>query len=201
MGLPVSVDYCRLNSVTVKDSYPLPRIDDSINALSGSSWFSTLDLASGYWQVEVDEKDRPKRAFTAGSGLYQFAVMPFGLCNAPATFERLMERVLSGLPWEVCLLYLDDINDDRLKQVLSQAPVLAYPTSEGAFALDTDASNTGIGAVLSQKQGEEEKVIAYFSRSLTKSERQYCVTSKELLALVAAVRHFHHYVYGRHFKV
>ena len=89
----------------------------------------------------------------------------------------------------------------QLKQVLAQTPVLASPTSEGAFILDTDASNTGIGAVLSQKQGEEEKVIAYFSRSLTKSEQQYCVTRKELLALVTAVRHFHHYVYGRHFKV
>ena len=93
----------------MKDSYPLPHIDDSIDALSGSCWFSTLDLASDYWQVEVEERDRPKTAFTTGSGLYQFTVMPFGLCNAPSTFERLMERVLSGLPWEVCLLYLDDI--------------------------------------------------------------------------------------------
>ena len=311
------VDYRKLNSATVKDSYPLPRIDDSIDALSGSCWFSTLDLASGYWQVGVEERDRPKTAFSTGSGLYQFTVMPFGLCNAPATFERLMERVLSGLPWEVCLLYLDDIivhaktfkaeleqlrsvfgrlreaglklspkkchlfkkpvvflghvvseegvstdpekikavcewptptsastlhsflglcsyycrfvrgfaniaaplhrltekdkafvwthecdvEFHRLKQVMSQAPVLAYPTLEGAFVLDTDASNTGIGAVLSQTQGREERVIAYFSRSLAKSERQYCVTRNELLALVTAVRHFHHYVYGRHFKM
>ena len=73
------VDYRRLNSMTVKDSYPLPRVDDSIDALSGSCWFSTLDLASGYWKVEVEEKDRPKTAFTTGSGLYQFTVMPFGL--------------------------------------------------------------------------------------------------------------------------
>lgn len=84
---------------------------------------------------------------------------------------------------------------------MSQAPVLAYPTSEDAFVLDTDASNTGIGAVLSQKQEGEERVIAYFSRCLTRSEWQYCVTRKELLALVTAVRHFHHYVCGRHFKV
>lgn len=89
----------------------------------------------------------------------------------------------------------------RLKQALSQAPVVAYPTSEGAFVLDTDASNMGIGAVLSQKQGGEEKVIAYFSRCLTKFERQYCVTRKEFVALVTAVSHFHHYVYGRHFMV
>ena len=93
----------------MKDTYPLPHIGDSLATLSGSCWFSTLDLASGYWQVEVREEDRPKTAFTTGSGLYQFTVMPFELCNAPAPFERLMERVLSGLPWEVCLLYLDDI--------------------------------------------------------------------------------------------
>ena len=79
--------------------------------------------------------------------------------------------------------------------------MLAYPTSEGTFVLDTDASNTGIGAVLSQKQGEEEKIITSFSCSLTKSEPQYHVTRKELLALITAVRHFHHYVYGRHIKV
>ena len=103
------VDYRSLKSVTVKNSYPLPRIDDSIVAVSGSCWFSTLDLASGYWQVEVEEKDRPKTAFTTGSGLYQFTVMPFGLCNAPATFEWLVERVLIGIPWKLCLLYLDDI--------------------------------------------------------------------------------------------
>ena len=75
----------------MKDSYPLPHIGDSLDALSGSCWFSTLDLASGYWQLEVREEDRPKTAFTMGSGLYQFTVMPFGLCNVPATFERLME--------------------------------------------------------------------------------------------------------------
>ena len=103
------VDYWRLNSATVKDSYPLQRIDDSIDALSGSCWFSTLDLASGYWQVEFEKKDRLKTAFTMGSGLYQLTVMPFTLCNAPATFEQFMERVLSGLSWEVSLLYLDDI--------------------------------------------------------------------------------------------
>ena len=85
-----------------------------------------------------------------------------------------------------------DVTFHWLKQVMSQASVLVYPTSKCAFVLDTDASNTGIGAVLSQKQGGEERVIAYFSRSLTKSERQYCVTRKELLTLVTAVRHFDH---------
>lgn len=88
---------------------PLPRIDDSLDTLAGSKWFSTLDLASGYWQVEVHEDDRYKTAFVTHGGLYQLKVSPFGLCNAPATFERLMERVLRGLQWQTCLLYLDDI--------------------------------------------------------------------------------------------
>ena len=83
----------------------------------------------------------------------------------------------------------------------SQAPVLAYPTPDDTFVLDKDASYSGIGAVLSQIQKREEKVIAYFSRSLPKSEQRYCVPREELLALVASVRHFHHYLYGRHFKV
>ena len=91
------MNYRRLNSATRKDSYPLTRIDDSIDALTGACWFSTLDRASGYWQVEVEKKDRPTTAFITGSGLCQFTVMRFGLCNAPATFKRLMGRVLSGL--------------------------------------------------------------------------------------------------------
>ena len=103
------VHYHKLNDVMKKDSYPLPRIDTTLDAFAGSSWFSTLDLKSGYWHVELEEEDKEKTAFTAGTGLWQFMVMPFGLCNAPATFERLMEMVLVGLPWSVCLMYLDDI--------------------------------------------------------------------------------------------
>lgn len=103
------VDYRRLNNATIKDAYPLPKIDETLDHLSGARWFSTLDLSSGYWQVEVDPKDRPKTSFITKKGLNQFKVMPFGLCNAPATFERLMETVLCGLQWETCLIYLDNI--------------------------------------------------------------------------------------------
>ena len=103
------IDYRRLNDVTIKDAYPLPRIDQSLDQLSGAELFSCLDLNSGYWQVEVEECDRAKTAFASKQGLFKFKVMPFGLCNAPATFERLMETVLAGLNWQICLIYLDDI--------------------------------------------------------------------------------------------
>ena len=84
-------------------------MDDTLDTLVGSKFFTTLDLASGYWQVEVAPEDQPKTAFTTLDGLYQFKVMPFGLCNAPTTFQRLMDRVLSGLKWSSCLVYFDDI--------------------------------------------------------------------------------------------
>lgn len=311
------VDYRKLNEVTKKDSYPLPRIDDTIDTLSGAKWFSTLDLQSGYWQVEIEESDREKTAFSLGDGLWQFAVMPFGLCNAPATFERLMEHVLRGLHWKTCLVYLDDIIvmgksfDDhlkhleevfqriasaglqlnpkkcslfktqvtylghkvttegvqtdegkiksvrdwprptnvhevrsflglctyyrrfvpgfadvarslhnltrkncafvwhqdqekafqRLKELLCTAPMLAYPVPGKKFILDTDASAQGIGGVLSQVTDGQERVIGYYSRVLGKQELNYCVTRRELLAVVECVKHFHKYLYGQRFQL
>ena len=103
------IDFRKVNSVTRKDAYPLPRIDDTLDTLAGSKLFSTLDLKTGYWQVEMAEQDRAKTAFTTPEGLYEFKVLPFGLCNAPATFQRLMDRVLHGLKWHNCLVYIDDI--------------------------------------------------------------------------------------------
>ena len=103
------IDFRKVNAVTTRDAQPLPRIDDTLDLLGGASYFSTLDLASGYWQVEVDPLDREKTAFITPFGLHQFRVMPFGLSNAPATFQRLMEQVLAGLHWSTCLVYLDDI--------------------------------------------------------------------------------------------
>ena len=313
------IDYRLLNVATIKDAYPLPRIDETLDALSGARWFSTLDLASGYWQVGLDTDAREKSSFLAGGGLYAWNVMPFGLCNAPATFERLMDKVLSGLHWETLLVYLDDVivfgssvpeelarlkqvfhrlrqanlklkpkkchlfktkvsylghevSDmgistqtekteaiknwptptnvkevrsflglasyyrrfvkdfgsiakplhqltekhragrfewspacqnafDELKHRLTSAPILAYPCAEGEFILDTDASNDGIGGVLSQIQDGHERVIAYGSKVLSKSERNYCVTRRELLAVVTYLKHFKQYLYGRHVTV
>ena len=263
-------------------------MDTTVDAINGSCWFSTLDLKSGYWQVKMAENDKEKTAFTAGEGLWQFTVMPFGLANAPATFERLMEQILQGLPWTVCLVYLDDVvmhaktladefenlrtvfqrlrqaglklsprechlfhksvrylghvvsesgiavdpektiavsrwpeprnktevrsflglstyyrrfiphfadvarppqqltekdrelswteecqgSFENLKQLLTLTPILAYPNLTDEFCLDTDAFDYAIGAVLSQKQNGKERVVAYFSRTLTRSGKK-----------------------------
>ena len=103
------VDYRKLNSVTHKDAFPLPRIEDSLTSLTRAEWYTTLDLASGYWQVELEEGDKEKTAFTTPLGLFQFERMPFGLCNAPATFQRLMQRCLGNQLTESALVYLDDV--------------------------------------------------------------------------------------------
>lgn len=103
------VDYRKLNLITKRDVYPLPRIDDTLDKLRNAYFFSSLDLKSGYWQIEVDERDRKKTAFVTPDGLYEFKVLPFGLCSAPATFQRTINTVLSGLKWQSCLVYLDDV--------------------------------------------------------------------------------------------
>jgi hypothetical protein len=307
------IDYRRLNDVTIKDAYPLPRVDDCIDSLSGAKYFSSLDLNSGYWQVGMSDADKEKTAFATTMGLYQFTVMSFGLANAPSTFERLMENVLRGLQWEECLLYMDDIvvpcatvseglarlehiferlldanlkckpskcslfqkkikflghivSEDgistdpakieavltwptprdakevksflglcsyyrrfvkdfalkakplhkvsdksskfewsqecdesfqSLKTSLTSSPILGYPVPGSKFVLDTDASDIATGAVLSQIQNGTETVIAYYSKALNSHEKAYCVTRKELLAVINALKALHSYLYGQ----
>ena len=108
-SLRLCVDYRLLNSKTRKDAFPLPRIEESLDALSGAHWFSTLDLAAGYHQVPVTERDKAKTAFCTPFGLFEWNRMPFGLCNAPSTFQRLMERIFGDQHGQSLLLYLDDV--------------------------------------------------------------------------------------------
>ncbi len=309
------IDYRQLNSVSRKDAFPLPRIDETLDSLRGATWFSTLDLLSGYWQVGMTERAQQASAFVTRDGLFQWKVMPFGLCNAPATFERLMEAALRGLQWSSCLVYLDDVivfaksvpemidrldavleriensglklkprkcclfrrsvgflghvvsqdgiavdpdkisavkdwyppscvrevrafvgfasyyrrfvknfasiasplhtltktNVDfmwtkncqeafeKLKDCLSTAPVLTYPDMNQQFILDTDASNEGLGAVLSQQCREGERPVAFASRTLNDQEKNYCATRKELLGVIFGLKQYRHYLLGRTF--
>ena len=102
------IDYRAVNKVTKPDAMPIPRIDDTLAALQGAKYFTTMDAMSGFWQVPVKEGHIEKTAFLTVEGSYEFVRMPFGLRNAPACFQRLMNRVLAGLTWKTCLIYIDD---------------------------------------------------------------------------------------------
>ncbi|GFU01375.1 retrovirus-related Pol polyprotein from transposon 17.6 [Trichonephila clavipes] len=218
------VDYRRLNDITKKDSYPLPRIDDTLDTLAGNTWFSTLDLKSGYWQchllrrevaylghiisaegVRTDpDKISAVKDWNCPTDVHQLRGF-LGLCTYYRKFVKnfsTIARLLHKLT-EVKqkFIWTGDCNNafNKLKGALTSAPVLAYPKIGKQFILGTDASHESVGAVLSQEIDGQERVIAYFSKCLSKPERNYCVTRKELLAIVKAVEHFHPYLYGRRF--
>ncbi|UYV76933.1 K02A2.6-like [Cordylochernes scorpioides] len=199
------VDYRNLNSVTVKDQYPLPRIDDCFDSLHGARYFTSLDLCSGYWQVEVEEQDREKTAFITPDGLYQFNVLPFGLCNGPATFERLMDTVLRTHKWKICLCYLDDViifseelhsHLNRLKTILEclKTAGLTLNASKCRFAytelliLGDVVSNEGIAP-------DPEKIISIkkFPTPRTVKDR----FSKVALPLQILTRKNHSFAWGK----
>ena len=298
------VDYRRFNSLTIKDAYPLPRIYDSLRLLGNQQWFSTMDLASVYWHVSMSPEAKRKAAFVTNEGLFQFRMMPFGLCNAPATFERLMDRVLCGMRWSRCLVYLDDVISfgtyipealarleevlyrlsdfglqlkakkctfmqtevaflghivgrtglacdpakisavrnqhapdkvkavrqfvgfvryyrrfvkdfaglaeplvaltrkgppfvwadrqqvafEALKACLISAPILGFPTEDGRFLLDPDASLFAMWGVLIQ--GDREVVIAFAIRRLRLSQGRYCTMHREMLVALVMCTHF-----------
>ncbi|GJR39046.1 putative reverse transcriptase domain-containing protein, partial [Tanacetum coccineum] len=191
------IDYRELNKLTVKNRYPLSRIDDLFDQLQGSSVYSKIDLKSGYHQLRVHDEDVPKMAFRTRYGHYEFQVMPFGLTNAPAVFMDLMNRLLkkeelyasSRSATFGCRRFLQDCQAydeadsesvkfnwgekeetsfQTLKQKLCSAPILALPKGSENFIVYCNASHKGLGAVLMQK----EKVIAYASRQLKIHEKE-----------------------------
>ena len=116
------VDCRKLNTITQVDAYLMPRIDDILDQVGQARYITTLDLAKGYWQVPVAEEDRPKTAFITPRGLYQFKMMPFGLCGAPATFQRMMDQVIRGMH-KFASAYLDDLI------VFSSTPLDSFKSS------------------------------------------------------------------------
>ena len=147
-SLRFCVDYRRLNAATIRDIYPIPRMDECIDSLGDANIFTTLDCNSGYWQIPVSPEDRDKTAFTCHSGLYRYKRMPFGLTNAPATFQRTLDILLSPFRWRSCLVYLDDVivfsknidqplaQVDEILQVLKNAGI-SLKLKKCSFCTDT----------------------------------------------------------------
>ncbi|GJR19263.1 putative reverse transcriptase domain-containing protein [Tanacetum coccineum] len=201
------IDYRELNKLTVKNRYPLPRIDDLFDQLQGSSIYSKIDLRSGYHQLRVREQDIPKTAFRNQYGHYEFQVMPFGLTNAPVDkkeHEEHLKAILELLKKEKlyakfskCEFWIPKGEKEEnafqlIKQKLCSAPILALPEGSEDFVVYCDASHKGLGAVLMQR----EKVIAYASRQLKIHEKNYTTHDLELGSVVFALKIWRHYLYG-----
>ncbi|XP_012529181.1 uncharacterized protein K02A2.6-like [Monomorium pharaonis] len=193
----VVIDFRKLNNLTIEDSFPLPNIIDILAQLGNAKYFTTLDLAFGYHQITVAEKDKNKTAFSTSYGHYEYNRMPFGLKNVPATFQWLMNIILTGVQGPLTKLtekgekfrWMTEQQNafEILKEKLITAPVLSYPDFEKECVVTTDALDYAIGAVLSQGSVGSDQPIAYASRILNKTERNYNTTEKELLAIVWAV--------------
>ncbi|XP_020702245.1 uncharacterized protein LOC110113876 [Dendrobium catenatum] len=267
------IDSRTINKITVKYIFPVPRIEELLDQLTGASIFSKLDLRSGYHQIRIRPGDEWKTAFKTPQGLYEWKVMPFGLCNAPSTFMRMMNEILKPFLGKFCIVYFDDIlvysnswhqhiqhletlfeilqqqrlfinlpkcelavskvrflgfiiseegvnmdpqkvvaildwppprsffevrsfhGFEAIKKTLSSAPVLALPSFDKVFMVETDASSIGIGAVLSQ----EGKPIAFFSEKLSDARQKWSAYEQELYAVIRALKQWEPYLLHQDF--
>nr|GEU69414.1 hypothetical protein [Tanacetum cinerariifolium] len=195
------IDYRELNKLTMKNRYPLPKIDDLLDQIQRLSVYSKIDLRSGYHQLRVREEDIPKTAFRTRYGHYEFQVMPFGLTNAPAIFMDLMNRdekeheehlrqILNLLKKEDLYVKFSKC-EFWIPKMLCSAPILALPKGSKDFIVYCNASIKGLGVVLMQR----EKVISYASRQLKIHEENYTTHDLELSAVVFALKIWRHYLY------
>ncbi|GJS25124.1 putative reverse transcriptase domain-containing protein [Tanacetum coccineum] len=195
------IDYRELNKLTVKNRYPLPRIDNLFDQLQGSRVYSKIDLRSGYHQLRVREEDIPKTAFRTRYGHYEFQVMPFGLTNVPVVFMDFMNRVCKPYLDRFVIVFIDDIliYSKSRKELEGHLSIHVDPVKIESIKDWTSPKTPteirqflGLGAILMQK----EKVIAYASHQLKVHEKNYTTHDLELGAVVFALKMWRHYIYG-----
>ncbi|XP_074315198.1 uncharacterized protein LOC141651382 [Silene latifolia] len=190
-GWRVCVDYRRLNALTRKDHFPLPFIDQMLERLAGKAYYCFLDGYLGYFQIVIAPEDQDKTAFTCPFGTFAYRCMPFLLCNAPATFQRYMNK---DVDFEFDLACKKGFG--ILKAKLTTAPIIQAPDWSIPFELTCDASDYALGAVLGQNVGRVLHVIYYASMTLSEAQRNYSTTEKEMLAVVFALEKFRSYLLG-----
>nr|KYP69532.1 Transposon Ty3-I Gag-Pol polyprotein [Cajanus cajan] len=189
-SMRLCVDYRKLNKVTIKNKYPLPRIDDLMDQLVGACVFSKIDLRSGYHQIRVKSEDVPKTAFRTRYGHYERFIKGFSKLALP----------LTSLTRKGVMFVWDSKCEDSfraLKEKLTSAPVLVLPDLSKTFVVYCDASKMGLGGVLMQ----EGMVVSYASRQLKVHERNYPTHDLELAAVVFTLKIWRHYLYGSKFEV
>ncbi|GKA85950.1 reverse transcriptase domain-containing protein [Tanacetum coccineum] len=208
MGWRVCIDYQKLNEATRKDHFPLPFMDQMLERLAGNEYYCFLDGFSGYFQIPIDPHDQEKTTFTCPYGTFAYRHMPFGLCNAPGTFQRqdafkgievdkAKIDVIAKLPHPTTIKGVQSFPRHAVstgRKKLTEAPILIAPDWDLPFELMCDASDFAIGAVLGQRHEKHFRPIHYASKTINEAESHYTTTEKEMLAVVYAFKKFRSYL-------
>nr|GEW13401.1 DNA-directed DNA polymerase [Tanacetum cinerariifolium] len=222
-GWRVCIDYRKLNEATQKDHFPLPFMDKMLERLAGNEYYCFRDGFSGYFQIPIDPKDQEKTTFTYPYRTFAYKHMPFGLCNAPGTFQRCMMAIFYDMIEQTMEVFMDDFSifgivlglkiskkgievdkakietmahlyEKNLKKKLTEAPILIAPNWDQPFKLMCDASDFAVGAVLGQRIEKHFRPIHYASKTMTEAELNYTTIEKEMLAVVYAFEKFRSYL-------
>ncbi|KAH9247970.1 hypothetical protein BASA81_014434 [Batrachochytrium salamandrivorans] len=223
--LRLCMDYRGLNQNTVKDRNPIPLISEMLRTLSTGKVFTTLDLRGAYNLLRIRKGDEPKTSFITKYGQFEFLVMPFGLANAPAQFQRMMNSLFREMNGKYVLVYLTTLSFtlqtwrstrctssrrilcfwgpeqqtsfENLKTAFANSTLLLHPDDSRPFILETDASDYAISGILSQyDENEVLRPIAFYARQMNSAERNYEIYDKELLAVVESFKHWRHFLQG-----